>query len=618
MKQKIIYDLGANNGDNIPYYLKKCNRVVAVEANPSLCKEIKIRFRKEILKKRLFVENFVLTDDNNQKEATFYLSKTQTVLSQLPKPDNLDEYSALLLPATTIIKLIKKHGAPYYIKIDLEHYDNVILKDLFKNNIRSKYISAEFHNKEIFSTLVDFGNYNAFKLVEGDTIPDLYRELKIDKIENKETYSFPHHSGGPFGDDIDGNWMTTKNFSELLSFTGMGWRDIHASSVAIANPKHRADLKNYIMENGVLKTKRNKTKAKKSKSYIAIVTAVEPNNHHGVGVFLEALIKKLGKCIVFRGASIYNKITERNARHYQINESGLLDIKTKLNIFGKKISKILVIPYFKNTVLFAQNLQKYTGAPLYTYIMDDLTIFEKQVDSASLKELLEKSKKIFSVSNELTSTYKKQFKIPIETLLPTLPYCSQPKMNTWENLSNPFTVPMIGNIWSQERLDQLLQVFKNLPWQVLWFGNGGKAPWLKIDEKKWEKHNLLYQGWAEEEFLTNRLSEAPFVLVPSGDMDISDKSFALSKLSLPSRILFTHMRVDTPILLVGDKKTAAGRFILKNGTGLCGRCNTQIISKLGKSLLDKEKRYAIISNIQKTRTTLLKINAQDEIAKILS
>jgi hypothetical protein len=31
---KIIYDLGANNGDDIPYYLLKADTVVAVEANP--------------------------------------------------------------------------------------------------------------------------------------------------------------------------------------------------------------------------------------------------------------------------------------------------------------------------------------------------------------------------------------------------------------------------------------------------------------------------------------------------------------------------------------------------------------------------------------------------------
>ena len=39
--KKIIYDLGSNNGDNIPYYLLKSDLVIAVEANPKLCEIIK-------------------------------------------------------------------------------------------------------------------------------------------------------------------------------------------------------------------------------------------------------------------------------------------------------------------------------------------------------------------------------------------------------------------------------------------------------------------------------------------------------------------------------------------------------------------------------------------------
>jgi hypothetical protein len=39
----VIYDFGANNGDDIPYYLKKAELVVAVEANPSLCQKIEER-----------------------------------------------------------------------------------------------------------------------------------------------------------------------------------------------------------------------------------------------------------------------------------------------------------------------------------------------------------------------------------------------------------------------------------------------------------------------------------------------------------------------------------------------------------------------------------------------
>ena len=46
--KKIIYDIGSNNGDDIPYYLLKSDLVIAIEANPKLCDLIQKKFSKEI------------------------------------------------------------------------------------------------------------------------------------------------------------------------------------------------------------------------------------------------------------------------------------------------------------------------------------------------------------------------------------------------------------------------------------------------------------------------------------------------------------------------------------------------------------------------------------------
>ena len=45
--KKIIYDFGANNGDNIEYYLLKSDLVIAVEANPELCDFIKKNLKRK-------------------------------------------------------------------------------------------------------------------------------------------------------------------------------------------------------------------------------------------------------------------------------------------------------------------------------------------------------------------------------------------------------------------------------------------------------------------------------------------------------------------------------------------------------------------------------------------
>ena len=51
--KKIIYDLGASRGENLPYYLLKSELVIAVEANTENCKFIEKNFRNKLLKKNL-------------------------------------------------------------------------------------------------------------------------------------------------------------------------------------------------------------------------------------------------------------------------------------------------------------------------------------------------------------------------------------------------------------------------------------------------------------------------------------------------------------------------------------------------------------------------------------
>ena len=161
--KKIIYDFGANNGDDIPYYHLKADLVVAVEANPLLCEFIKDRFKDQISAGYLVVENCVLSAEHSSKPVDFFIHKTNHVLSQFPRPDNLEDFEKVSLPSKYICQIIQEYGSPYYIKIDIEHYDQVILRELFVNNVMPPYISSESHSIEVFSMMVAIGKYNAFK-----------------------------------------------------------------------------------------------------------------------------------------------------------------------------------------------------------------------------------------------------------------------------------------------------------------------------------------------------------------------------------------------------------------------------------------------------------------------
>jgi FkbM family methyltransferase len=223
---KVIYDFGSNNGDDLPYYLKKADLVVAVEANPVLCDGIRARFQDAIAAGKLVVESKVLAVGSVGPEVPFYVHKTAHILSQFPVPDEPQNFQKVILPSCTPAELIAQYGEPYYIKIDIEHYDEVVLRALFEADIRPPFISAESHGIEVFAALVSLGGYKAFKLVDGTSVPEEYSDVRIDG----ERYSFPYHSAGPFGDDIHGPWYSPADFIKVLALEDLGWKDIHASN----------------------------------------------------------------------------------------------------------------------------------------------------------------------------------------------------------------------------------------------------------------------------------------------------------------------------------------------------------------------------------------------------
>ncbi|MDO9440575.1 MAG: FkbM family methyltransferase [Beijerinckiaceae bacterium] len=245
MQQKLIYDFGANNGDDLPYYLMKADKVVAVEANPELAAMINARFADEIGCGRLFVENCVLTVGPQGGTVPFYIHRDNHVLSQMPRPSDPENFDKVDLPARNVVDLIARHGAPHYIKIDIEHYDSEILTALFKADIRPPFISAEAHSRDVMELLIREGGYPAFNVVDGSTVARRYRRHPIEVGGGPVDYSFPHHSAGPFGADVAGPWMTPQHLRQFMTMMGFGWKDIHATTQIPPDARSRIGYRQY-------------------------------------------------------------------------------------------------------------------------------------------------------------------------------------------------------------------------------------------------------------------------------------------------------------------------------------------------------------------------------------
>lgn len=230
-KKRVIYDLGAHLGQDLHYYLRSSDLVVAVEANPDLARILMDDFQNELRSGKLVIISGALSDSLDG-EVSFFVHDSSTLFGTL-YPEKFDgTYSELKVPTIDLMGLVNTFGYPYYVKIDLEGQDYKIIRQLFDNEIYPDYISAEFHDPRVFGYLLSCDKYNSFKVVEGCEVGTILTEDSLAIFSNKPTpLYFSTHSSGPFGNDIPGPWMNCMLLWECLSKRGLGWRDIHASAV---------------------------------------------------------------------------------------------------------------------------------------------------------------------------------------------------------------------------------------------------------------------------------------------------------------------------------------------------------------------------------------------------
>jgi len=226
MGARVIYDFGMNNGDDVEYYLLKADRVVGVEANKSRCEEVARRFSAEIDNGRFVVLNVALAANESTGRVPFYLHKTNHVLSQLPRPADgeLANFEKVEVPCRTAASIVQEFGEPWYVKIDVEHFDLPVLENLFSAGIAPPEISAEAHDAAVFASLVANG-YRSFNLVDGLSVPRLYGTTQIATPNGSKEFCFKEHSAGPFGEDIRTPWEDPNTFLYTLASAGLGWKD---------------------------------------------------------------------------------------------------------------------------------------------------------------------------------------------------------------------------------------------------------------------------------------------------------------------------------------------------------------------------------------------------------
>jgi FkbM family methyltransferase len=229
----LVYDVGMNNGDDSAYYLAKGLRVVGIDANPHCCASCEIRFAREITLGLMTVVNVGIGADQGRQD--FFVNTSKDRISTFLPEKFADkewapkDWEQVTVSVERLSAVIAKYGAPHFIKLDIEHLDNVALLDLQAAAIRPPFLSAEAHSVDVHSSLCGMG-YEKFKVVSGFEVADRFSDVAVLHADGTRLpYGFEYESSGPFGDDLPGPWLDADTALAELRQRNFDWVDLHAA-----------------------------------------------------------------------------------------------------------------------------------------------------------------------------------------------------------------------------------------------------------------------------------------------------------------------------------------------------------------------------------------------------
>ncbi len=214
MQKDLIFDVGCHKGEDTDFYLRKGYRVVAVEANPLLCQQIRESFAASLSGgKMALVESAVAKQTGDTK---FYACEESVWGTVVPSWNDRSEgrgrhSKEISVQGIAFSELLDRFGVPYYLKVDIEGADMYCLEGLFSQKERPQYVSIESEKKEWPRLLEEFRvlcalGYKKFKLVNQAFVHEQAPPnppLEGSFVDTK----FAPGSSGLFGEETPGHWL---------------------------------------------------------------------------------------------------------------------------------------------------------------------------------------------------------------------------------------------------------------------------------------------------------------------------------------------------------------------------------------------------------------------------
>jgi FkbM family methyltransferase len=329
-----------------------------------------------------------------------------------------------------------------------------------------------------------------------------------------------------------------------------------------------------------------------------LVVPNEIASTHGTGILAKRLIEGRSNVLAMRSATSYGVRTEaelvgdlvlpnQQMDRQEITEQVVRWLRTY------DVGSIVCIPYFQSDLLMALAAKAATGAPLAIYLMDDNCLHHDGISATVMSEALSRADAVFAISPELRAAYEGRFLRKIWVMPPLVASSLIRRTPAPAADAAAREAVVLGNIWSQDWLDQLTRTLGGSGWKATWFTANADASWLKLDRSRLSAAGLTVEDTPPVPQLVERLTKAPFVIVPSGSGEEGGAAGAIAKLSLPSRMPFVVAASGTPLLVLGSESTGAARFVRRLGIGAVASYETAAFAKVAEELASPTSQVEI-------------------------
>jgi hypothetical protein len=304
----------------------------------------------------------------------------------------------------------------------------------------------------------------------------------------------------------------------------------------------------------------------------ALITHIEVNDKHGVGVQMRML---------FRGRS--NILSIRSANHFDgQHDLGGMSLcishgsSSRDAVFSRVLAemgrstvrRILCLPYYPDDVRTAVAVKEIFGVPLCTYLNDDQNVCGNGIPDELMRELLAKSALRLASCPQLRAAYELKYGCEMWYMPPLVADSFiLSRLNAPEAGLPPDHGVIIGNIWGRRWLELLRKSVRGSGISLSWYCNS-RFRTLSCQREDLLADSIFPYDPCPDEELIGVLRRTSFAVLPTGTLDEKDDRSFIAQLSLPSRLIYLMATAQIPVLVLGNRRTAAARFVEQFGIGI--------------------------------------------------